>query len=198
MVYTARGDRWAMYLISWDLATPGSPAGRQGGAPRLKCKSNPDTAGRHRDLHDPTGTCQCCRPWPPRPSCTVRHQTWTPLCVLNECIPLHGPCGPTHEADVDVTPDLHVVPLQACDAPHHDQQQGLLHILVPKDLGGNAGCQAPIDVILAGQLLQTEQRCTMSSETHTCCCSPTRRAQEARLVTGSLAFARTLQPPTRD
>lgn len=30
MVYTARGDRWAMYLISWDLATPGSPASRQG------------------------------------------------------------------------------------------------------------------------------------------------------------------------
>ena len=47
VVYTARGDRWAMYLISWDLATPGSPASRQGGAPRMECKSNPDTASWH-------------------------------------------------------------------------------------------------------------------------------------------------------
>eukprot|EP00891_Asterochloris_glomerata_P008966 jgi/Astpho2/8966/Aster-x1556 len=55
---------------------------------------------------------------------------------------------------------------QARDATHHDQQQGLLHILMPEDLGGNAGCQAPIDVILAGELLQIEQRSTMRFYVH--------------------------------
>ena len=57
-----------------------------------------------------------------RPRCAVKHQAWMSLYVFRTCVPLHTPCGLTHEADVDVTPDLHVVPLQACDAAHHDQQ----------------------------------------------------------------------------
>ena len=66
-----------------------------------------------------------------------------------------------------------------------------------KDLGGNTGCQAPVDVVLAGQLLQRVQRSTRSSDTHTCCCSPARRAQEARLVSGTLACAHAAAPQAR-
>lgn len=43
----------------------------------------------------------------------------------------------THEADVDVSPDTHAVGKFSRHPSHQLQEQGLLDVLVPVDLGGN-------------------------------------------------------------
>lgn len=54
----------------------------------------------------------------------------------------------THEAEVDVSPELHPILEVASDASNHAEQQCLLHIFVSKDLWSKAGCQNTIDVFL--------------------------------------------------
>lgn len=48
-----------------------------------------------------------------------------------------------------LTADLHATGA-ALHTPHQQQQQGLLHILMTVDLGGNRGCQLLIEILLWG------------------------------------------------
>ena len=53
----------------------------------------------------------------------------------------------SHEEDVDVATDLHAV-WRAVHAPHQEQQQCLLHILVAKDLGSQRARKLLVKIIL--------------------------------------------------
>lgn len=54
---------------------------------------------------------------------------------------------------MDVPSQLHAVWQLLGDAPHHQQQQRLLHVLVAEDLWGYAAGQAVVHIPLVGHSL---------------------------------------------
>jgi hypothetical protein len=100
-----------MYLSNCDLATPGSPIKQTLISPRTRRES---------------------ASWERTQTCTLDSPTRSPPRSTGTRI-----TGITHQADVDISSNLHPVSDRFRHSSDEQQEQCLFHILVPVDLGGD-------------------------------------------------------------